>query len=292
MNPARLLLLTWLLCSPVAAVAEIRVTDATGRQVTLERPAQRIVALAPHIVENVFSAGAGDTLVGVVEYSDYPPAARDIPQVGGAYTWSLEQLVALRPDLVLMWGSGNGINTLPRLESLGLRVYVSEPRKLADISASIRDFGILAGTGPTAAVAADRFDREIKALEDNYSGKESVTVFYQIWDSPLQTVNGQHLISQVIELCGGENIFAELAQLAPQVSLESVLERNPQAIIASGMGAYRPDWLDAWRNYPTLAAVQRGALLHVDPDLVQRSTARISHGARSICEQLAAVRGS
>lgn len=284
------LLLTALLLAPLADAAQLTVEDSTGRVVTLERPAQRIVALAPHIVENVYSAGAGEKLVGVVSYSNYPEEAKELPLLGSAYAWSLEQLVAVKPDLVLLWGSGNGISSLPRLEALGLAVYISEPRKLSDISESIRDIGALAGTGDTAAAVADQFDREIAELRSSYGSRESLSVFYQIWNSPLQTINGEHMISQVIALCGAENSFAELPQLAPQVSVEAVLQRDPQAIIASGMGEYRPEWLDSWKKYASLTAVRSGALLHIHPDLIQRPTARISLGARNMCEQLAGVR--
>jgi iron complex transport system substrate-binding protein len=274
----------------LAARAEISVVDSSGRQVTLDKPAERIVALAPHIVENVFSAGAGDKLVGVVSYSNYPEQARDILQVGSAYAWSLEQLISLQPDLVVLWGSGNGISSLPRLTGLGLAVYVSEPRKLPDISDSIRDIGILAGSGITAAAVADQFDREIARLSNTYASRKPVSVFYQIWNSPLQTINGEHMISQVMGLCGADNVFAELPQLAPQISVEAVLQRDPQAIIASGMGEYRPEWLDSWKKYPALTAVETGALLHIHPDLIQRPTARISEGAQAMCEQIAGVR--
>ncbi len=283
-------LLLWLSLMATPCWAGIAVEDALGRRVSLEQPARRIVALAPHIVENAFSAGAGDRLVGAVSYSNYPEGAADIPLVGSAYAWSLEQLLALQPDLVLLWGSGNGISALPRLEALGLTVYVSEPRELADISASIRAIGALAGTGEAAARVADRFDREIAELRTAHASGERISVFYQIWNSPLQTVNGEHMISQVLSLCGGANVFADLPQLAPQVNVEAVLERDPRAIIASGMDESRPEWLDAWRKYPSLRAVQSGALLHVHPDLVQRPTARIALGARSLCRQLAAFR--
>ena len=281
-----------LLCLLVNATAraEIQVQDSAGRTVSLDAPAERIVALAPHIVENLFSAGAGAKLVGTVDYADYPAQARDITRLGSAYAWSLESVVAMAPDLVVLWGSGNGMSALPQLERLGLTVYVSEPRALGDISASIRDFGLLAGTSATAEKNASQFDSRMDTLRSEYRRRKPLSVFYQIWNRPLQTINGEHMISAVIELCGGRNVFANTQQLAPQVSLESVLERDPDAIVASGMGESRPEWLDTWRQYPQLAAVQSGALLHIHPDLIQRPTVRIAQGAESLCSQLETVR--
>ena len=266
------------------------VTDSAGREVTLSAPAETIVGLAPHIVENLFSAGAGNKLVGVVSYSDYPPAATDIPQVGSAYAWSLETVVALNPDLVVLWGSGNGLAALPQLERLGLTVYVSEPRQLKDIAQSIRDLGVLAGTDTVAEKNASEFEQVIGELRTSYSSEQTLQVFYQIWNKPLQTVNGEHMISHVIELCGGRNVFAGEPQLAPKISLESVLHLDPDVIVASGMDASRPEWLDEWQQYKSLQAVQNNNLLHVHPDIIQRPTARIAAGARDLCEKLDSAR--
>jgi iron complex transport system substrate-binding protein len=280
-----------LYCLPVLVCAGPSVVDTVGRTVSLEQPAQRIVALAPHIVENLFSAGAGDKLVAVVSYSDYPEPARSLPQVGSAFSWSLESVVALAPDLVVMWGSGNGMSALPKLERLGLNVYVSEPRAFADISDSIRDFGALAGTTETASRTAQDLDDAIARLRNrNRSNAPPLSVFYQIWNAPLQTVNGEHLISEVIALCGGYNIYSTQPLLTPHISLESLLATDPQVIVASGMGESRPEWLDDWRRYPSLQAVQHNTLLHVHPDLIQRPTARIVLGARSLCTQLEEAR--
>ena len=290
MKGQRLAVLAALLTVITTTHAGPTVIDSSGRQVSLERPAQRIVGLAPHIVENLFSAGAGDKLVGVVSHSDYPPAATGLAQVGSAYAWSLESVIALEPDLVVLWGSGNGMSALPQLERLGLKVYVSEPRELGDIADSIRDFGALAGTAETAKDNADKLERAIGALETRYSQQRALRVFYQIWNQPLQTINGEHMISHVIRLCGGRNIFAGEAQLAPRVSLETVLQADPDAIIASGMGKSRPEWLDDWLQYPSLQAVSTGALLHIHPDIIQRPTARIASGAAQLCHKLDTVR--
>ncbi|QIB66723.1 cobalamin-binding protein [Kineobactrum salinum] len=277
---------------PLAKAAPISVQDALGRTVTLEAPARRIVALAPHIVENLFSAGAGDRLVGAVSYSDYPAAAQALPRVGSFNAFSLERIISARPDLILMWGSGNGPGALATLERLDIPVYVSEPRQLADIPDSIRRLGQLAGTGQQSEAEARRLERGFAELSGRYRQQAPLTVFYQVWHEPLQTINGNHLISQVISLCGGRNSFADAATLAPRINLESLLARDPDVIVVGAGGEARQAWLKHWRRFPALRAVAGGAVLAVDPDYLQRPTARVLQGARELCAQLDRLRQS
>ena len=268
----------------------ITVQDFSGREVTLAQPAERIVALAPHIVENLYSAGAGDKLVGIVSYSNFPDEAKNVPEVGTYNAFSLEQVLALQPDLVVMWGSGNGMQTLPQFETLGIPVYVSELRQLSDVPKSIRNLSQLAGTPTIGEAEASRIEAELSILQRRYKERRSLSVLYQIWNDPLQTVNGEHLISEIISLCGGYNVFRDARSLAPRISIESVLLRDPDAIVASGMGEARPEWLDEWRAYPSLTAVADNALFVVNPDHLQRPSARILLGARSLCQQLDQIR--
>ncbi len=283
----------WLLLAVFCASAtlgEIEVTDFAGRTVLLEQPAQRIVALAPHIVENTFTAGAGDKLVGVVSYANYPDAATKIARVGTYKTANLEAIVALKPDLVLMWSSGNGMKTLGALEELGLSVYVSEPRELDDIAKTIRHIAQLAGTEAVGYQQASEIEAQFQALADDFSNRSQVSVFYQVWNDPLQTLNDDHLISKVIRLCGGVNSFADATYLAPKISIESVLLRNPDVIVASGMGMARPEWLDEWKAYPSLRVNSADTLFFIPPDHLQRPTARILLGADNLCDQLQVAR--
>ena len=283
--------LALLFLSVIAVPAQaITVQDFSGREVTLDQPAKRIVALAPHIVENLYSAGAGDKLVGVVSYSNFPDEAKNVPEVGTYNAFSLEQVLALNPDLVVMWGSGNGMQTLSTFEALGIPVYVSELRQLSDVPKSIRNLSQLAGTPAIGEAEASRIETELNALHRRYGEKRSLSVLYQIWNDPLQTVNGEHLISEIIALCGGHNVFGDASSLAPRVSIESVLLRDPDAIVASGMGEARPEWLDQWRAYPSLTAVADEALFFVNPDHLQRPSARIVLGAQSLCQQLDQIR--
>ena len=270
--------------------AGISVKDYRGREVRLAAPAKRVVALAPHVVENIFSAGGGDALVGVVDYCDYPEAAKKIPRVGKISSASLEAIAAANPDLVVVWESAGAAKILSKLESLGLSVYVSDPKALEDVARSIRDFGVLLGRPQIAEAAAIEYEKKLRHLRDEYSKRKAISVLYQVWYEPLQTLNDEHIISDVIRLCGGKNAFGDAVTLAPKISLESVFYRDPKVIIASGMGEARPDWLDNWKEWPSLSAVKKGNLFFIPPDIIQRHTQRILEGAAMMCEQLEQVR--
>ena len=278
-----------LVCQP--ARAEIIVTDAGGVSIRLAAPARRIVSLAPHITELLFAAGAGDRVVGNVDYGDYPPGAKVLPKVGDYSSLDLEAIVALKPDLVLGWETGNSPASISRLRSMGLTVYLSEPNRIQDIAGDLERIGKLAGTEVTANAVALAFRRRYEGLAARYSRRPPVDVFYQIWKQPLMTVNRKQIISDAIRLCGGRNVFSNLPTLAPTVTVEAVIAANPEAIVASGMDSSRPEWLDDWKRWNTLTAVARNNLYFVPPDLIQRHTPRILDGAEKLCVHLETARG-
>lgn len=273
-----------------ATATRIEIVDDSGARLQLPAPAQRIVSLAPHLTEILFAAGAGAQVVGVVSYSDYPPAARALPQVGSYNQLNLEAILALRPDLIVGWQSGNHSGQLERLQALGLPLYVNEIRDFADVAHSLEQLGRLSGHAQSARTAAADFRRRHAELADRYRDQRQISVFYQIWDRPMMTVNGDHLISKVIELCGGRNVFATLPTLTPTVSVEAVLAAAPEAIIASGMDEERPQWLEQWRRWEQLPAARANQLFSIPPDLLQRHTPRILEGAGLLCEQLDRIR--
>lgn len=281
-----------LLCmlSLQSMASPVTVIDDTGQTVALDQPARRIVSLAPHITELLFAAGAGDNIVGVVEYSDYPEAAKKITNIGSATQLDLEILLALKPDLVVVWDSGNPKALVEKIEALGFKVFRSEPRQLEDVAANLEALGVLAGSEEKASQAAAIFRQQLQQLRQQNAQKTKVRVFYQIWHQPLMTINGQHLISKVIELCGGENIFAELSSLAPQVSLEAVLVENPQAILAGGKQGDRQKLIQYWLKWDSIAAVKKDSVFVIHPDIIQRHTPRIIQGAQQMCAYLDQVR--
>lgn len=268
------------------ANAEITVTDDLGDVIRLAHPATRIVSLAPHVTELLFAAGAGEHVIAVVDHSDFPPAARDITRLGSSKTVSHEALVALRPDLIVAWHSGNGPDIIKRVRELGLTVYVNEPRTLPDVARALLDLGRLSGHETASTAAAAAFMLRYRQLYERYQARAPVTVFYQVWDQPLTTLNGRHLISDVIRLCGGRNVFADAIPIAPNVSIEAVIRASPHVIVASGMAESRPDWLDMWKAWPSIAAVKNRQLYFVPPDLLQRHTPRVLDGAEMLCGQL------
>ncbi|HJV26040.1 MAG TPA: cobalamin-binding protein [Aromatoleum sp.] len=278
------------MCLAPSAYADVELQDDAGQRIRLAQPARRIVSLAPHVTELLFAAGAGDRLVGAVDYSDYPPAARKLPRVGGYSNIDMEAVAALKPDLVIAWKSGNRDAHLDRLAALGIPVFISEPHSLDDVARSLENFGKAAGSEREGRAAADAFRQRKAELARRYAGRPPVRMFYQIWEKPLMTVNDEHLISDVMRLCGGVNVFGKLDQLAPTIGVEGVLAANPEVIVASGMGDARPDWLDAWKRWPRLAAVSSGNLYFVPPELIQRHTPRILEGASMLCEQLDTAR--
>lgn len=294
------------------ALVPIVATDVRGHVLQLARPARRIVALAPHVTELVFAAGAGDRLVAVAQWSDFPAAAARLPRIGGAGRLDVERIHAYAPDLVIGWQSGGFAADVQALEALGHRVFQTEPRKLADIAPLLRSIGRLAGTEAAAEAEAQRVEQALAALRrppagprrvthpDANPGANSalnpaanpaanpavrpVTLFYQIWDAPLMTVSDRHLIGDAIGWCGASNVFGRLRGLSAVVSIEAVLAADPQLIVAAiaSQGDDRP--LDRWRRFGHLQAVARGQLVRVDPDLLHRPTPRIVDGVRSLCQ--------
>lgn len=263
--------------------------DDRGRAAPPTVPASRIVTLAPALTELAFAAGAGGRLVGVGAWSDYPDAAKALPQVGDSSRLDAERILLLKPDLLLAWLSGNPAAEIARLEGLGLAVYAVEPARLADVPRVLRAIGALAGTAAEAERAAARFEAEITALGARYGGRPRVSVFYEIWDEPLLTVNGGHIISDVIRLCGGRNVFADAPLLTPAVSWESLLAADPDVIIAS-LSTDNASAARKMRKVPSLRAAAQGRVYMIPADYIQRATPRILEGARRVCEVLEGVR--
>ena len=283
---APLLLLA--LCSQSFAAVAVR--DDTAREVRVEAPARRIVSLAPHITELLFDIGAGEAIIAATEFSDYPEAAKRLPRVGGLAGIDLERIVALKPDLVIAWQSGTGEAQIEALGRLGIPVFRSEPHTLADVATTLERFGALTGHSREATAAADDFRRKVIALRDSYASRPAVRVFYQVWNNPLITIGGPHLITHVIELCGGRNVFASVALLAPTIDVEAVIAADPQLIVtASESGDQRND-IALWSRWTSVSAVRHHRYLFLDPALITRHTPRILIGAGALCRTIDAAR--
>lgn len=275
---------------PVLAETAVQVVDDAGHTVELAAPARRIVSLAPYLTELLYAAGAGEAIVGTSEFSDYPATARDIPRIGGGGGLDVEAIIALQPDLVLAWQSGNPGGQLERLRTLGMTLFLSEPRQLLDVPGTLARLGQLAGSEQAAQAAVRAFESRYRELQQRYSARPTVAVFYQVWRRPLMTVNGEHLISDVIRLCGGRNVFNDLPLLAPQIDIEAVLAVDPEVIIVGTGGTSETDELQDWTRWPVLAAVAQGHLYGVQRELLVRHSPRILDGAEQLCGILEKVR--
>ncbi len=241
----------------------------------------RIVSLAPHITELVFTAGAGDALVGVVEYSDFPEAAKALPRIGDAFQLDLERIVQLKPDYVLAWRSGNPAHGLEKLRSLGLKVITFEPDGFDSIASELKRIGEITGTQQQADAAAADFLDALAGLRQQYSDQAKVRVFYQISAQPIFTVNGAHVISDAIELCGGTNVFADLEMLAPAVDLEAVLIRDPELIVFGA--SFADDARRQWGRLGDLSANRLGGLRELPGAYLSRASTRMLTGVKSLC---------
>ncbi len=268
----------------------ISVRDDAGRLIRLDKPARRIVSLAPHAVELLFAAGAGDRIVATVSYSDYPEQAKAIPRIGSYTAVDVERILAMKPDLVIAWESGNRKNEIDKLIQLGLTVFINEPRSIEDVANSIERLGKLTATETPANRFSENFRRHYRHLQKTYQNRRKVRMFYQIWNDPLMTINGQHLISAVMRLCGAKNIFRNMSSLSASVSVESVIAAKPEIIIAGGDKNEKAAWLTAWQRWKTLPAVKYKQLYFIEPDLLHRHGPRILDGAEIMCRDVEQAR--
>jgi iron complex transport system substrate-binding protein len=271
-----------------AACAAVSVKDDSGNTVTVQGPAQRVISLAPHVTELLFAAGGGSHVVGVVSYSDFPEGARKLPQIGSNRELDLERIMALKPDLIVVWRHGSSDRQIEMVRKLGVPMFHSEPRKLEDIPESLLKLGQLMGTEEAARTAALQLHRQLTDLRSRYANRRTVRSFYQVWDKPLYTLNGGHIVSDALRLCGGENIFAGLAVTAPVVSIEGVLQENPEAIFATAEKNY--GGVSMWKPYGTLTAVRNDNLFTIDGHLLNRAGPRMIAGTAMLCEKLELAR--
>ncbi|MGB9108697.1 MAG: cobalamin-binding protein [Telluria sp.] len=287
MNTSKALILFAALAACQARAA-VTVKDDDGKLVTLQKPAQRVISLAPHVTELLFAAGGGSHVVGVVAYSDFPDDAKKIPQIGSNREVDLERIMALKPDLIVVWRHGSSERQIEMVRKLGVPMFHSEPQTLDAIADSVARLGQLMGTESVAAAAAAELRSQLAGLRSRYANRPTVRAFYQVWDKPLYTLNGKHIVSDALRLCGGENIFAKLPVTAPVVSVEGVLQENPEAIFATAEKNY--GGVSMWKPYGTLLAVRNDNLFTIDGNLLNRAGPRMIPGAAMLCEKLEQAR--
>ncbi|HSN17640.1 MAG TPA: cobalamin-binding protein [Gammaproteobacteria bacterium] len=273
-----------------ASAAKLHLKGADGVELTLARPAQRVVSLAPDLAELLYDIGAGDSLQGAVEYTDYPATAKTLPRVGDAFHVDVEKLVALKPDLVLAWEGGTPEPLIVKLRALKVPVLALGTHELLDIASNMEMLGLATGHADAAQLAADDFRTFLGALRERYANQPPLTAFYEISPQPLFTVGGQQSISKLMEVCGAHNVFADLTDLAPAVTLESVLARNPQVIITGDGEGDAAERFKDWQRWPGLAATQQGNFVILNDDWVSRATPRLLNAGKQLCEALQRIR--
>jgi len=286
-----LMLYVLMLSASINVTADITVIDDSGNELSFSEPVKRIISLAPHITELLYAAGADKQIVGTVSYSDYPLAAKQLPVIGSYTKVDYERVLAAKPDIVMYWKSGNPGNMIDGVKELNLKLFNSEPDDFEDVASSLKTLGTLLGTEAIANKRAQQYLERLDALRKKYTNKNSkkVRVFYQVWNQPLMTINKTHLINDVIELCGGENVFAALDNIAPTIDMESVIKKNPDVIIA-GMAQGREEWLQDWQKWPIISAVKNAHVYAIDAGLLVRQTPRILDGTQKMCEILQGIR--
>ncbi|MYM90459.1 ABC transporter substrate-binding protein [Rugamonas sp. FT82W] len=270
------------------ASAAITVRDDDGNVVTLQKPAQRVIAMAPHVTELLYAAGGGDKIVGAVTYSDYPEAAKKLPRVGDNRQVDMERIIAMKPDLIVIWMHGSSERQIETLRQLNIPMFHSEPTKLEGIADNVQRLGQLMGTESVAQPAAAEIRQKFAALAKQYSNRPPVRMFYQVWDKPLYTLNGTSIVSDAMRLCGGVNIFADLKVTAPVVSNEAVLQADPEAIFGTSEKNY--GGVSLWRPYTTMKAVRNDNLFTLDGELLNRAGPRMVPGTAALCEKLELAR--
>lgn len=281
-----LIILALLLSSPFAqAMPEPQPANAQTGQAQM-----RIIALSPHSVEMLYEIGAGDRIIGTLEYADYPEQALTIPRIGNFSGIQIEKVVELQPDLIIAWKSGNKSDDLDKLESLGFRIFYSHPEDIKGISDELIRLGDITGMQENARLAADKLTLSYQQLRQHYQDKEKISVFYQLWHDPLRTVGSDNWNQSLIEDCNGQNLFQDTDNEYPLVSLEQVLLRDPQVIIIPHHSGDVGAKTGMWQNWPQLQAVSKQRIFTIDGDLLHRFGPRAIEGLEALCQAIDSAR--
>ncbi|SET66790.1 cobalamin-binding protein [Thalassotalea agarivorans] len=272
------------------AVTWLIAFNCFAAQTDEKAPAKRIVALAPHIVEMLYEIGAGDNIVGTLAHADYPESAKDIPRIGDYKGVNFEQLLALKPDLVIAWQGGNNQQDIEKIKSLGIDIAFSSPTKIENVAKELRLFGQLTGYEVNAEKQARAFESALNQLKQDYQNKQTLSVFYQLWDAPLTTVRSDTWLSKQVEICGGKTIFDATKTPYPQVSIEAVIAQKPQVIVVPMSGETSKDVSEFWHGWVDIPAVKHKQFIITNADLVHRFTPRMLSGISDMCEKMDAAR--
>jgi ABC-type Fe3+-hydroxamate transport system substrate-binding protein len=256
-----------------SALASRQLNDELGRHVTLPDEPHRVVCLSPSLAETVYALGLGDLVVGVSEFTDYPPEAQKKPRVGGLDDASVEKIVSLHPDLVLAMGTLNREETVNELEHVGIPVYVVDPQGLPGIMASVQHVGEALNRSSDAAKLLQRLEQERASVAARVKGLPRPKVLVVIWYDPVITAGNKSFINDLISAAGGVSITADMAQAWPQISLEEVLRRSPDCLllVRDAHGGITQEQLAAHAGWDQLPALRDNHVLYVDERFIHPS---------------------
>ena len=267
------------------------VTDDLLHPLVVPEAPLRIVSLAPGATEMLFAAGAGGEVIATVEYSDEPPAAREVTRIGDVAAVDMERLVALHPDVVVLWAAGGNPAQRAKIAALHIPIYEQQVVRLADIPAAVRRLGVLAGTSVAAERAAQAMEARLAALTAAYGthAGHRPSVLLQVWNRPIYTVGGHHLMSDALALCGARNVFADLSEAGPIVDIESVIARDPDIIIAAAPAGEGAAWVADWKQLRSLSAVRGHRVVAFEDQALSRLGPSVIGATEALCRTLASV---
>ncbi|WP_456021247.1 cobalamin-binding protein [Pseudomonas protegens] len=242
----------------------------------------RVVSLAPSLSEIVVELDSADLLVGVLDAGERPAEIASVASVGRYGQLDMEQLLSLKPDLLLLWPGSVGPAQRDQLKRLGIPTFVAEPHSLDQLSTQIEAIATQLGRPERGLKLATDLRQALTDLRQRYHREVPLRVFYQVWDKPLYTVGGGQIISDALEVCGARNVFADLSLPAPQVSIEAVLQHDPEVILAGDQVQ-----LNAWKTWPQVAAVKRGNLLLITDKGLERPSGQMISATAKLCQLIA-----
>ena len=278
----------WALATSSAEANSLTVYDDTGQRVTLSNPPRRIISLAPGATEMLFAAGAGDRVIATVDYADEPAAAKRVPRIGDVTAVDIERLVALHPDVVVVWPGGGNPAQTEKIAQLGIPIYRQQVNRLADLPGSLRRLGVFAADKSTAGQAARTLEGELARVAREYSKGKHPTVLLEVWNRPIYTIGGTQLMSDALTLCGARNVFGDLKELSPVIDTEAVIARNPDIIVAAAPAGESMSWLAEWQRFSSLSAVRSGRLIAFEDRRLSRLGPSVVSATEALCKDLAA----
>jgi iron complex transport system substrate-binding protein len=262
----------------------VKITDGYGREIEIEKPAEKIISLAPSMTETIFALGAGDRLVGVTTYCNYPEEAKEIDQVGDFEGPNLESVIEKNPDVVVALAMGDDEKS--KLEDAGITVFLQDPQNLGEVFDNIKKIGTILGLQEEAESLTSNMNAKKDSIVETVSNYDSKKVFYEVWSEPLMTAGPGSILDEMINLSNGENIAYDAESLYPEYSLELLIERNPEVYLTADDGFKTVEDIKNREGYENITAIKENNIYMLHPDIVSRTGPRIIEGLEMIAQAI------